>query len=124
MALYAAASGEGDAGAMADVAESLPGATYLDRSVAELAAAVQAGGRGDGDAARARLTAARALVGDTDDRVARAVVELVAATVSGWLGWPEAEDVERDAQQLVAALAIDPVGWRQILALAHPGVPA
>lgn len=123
-AMFAAASGEGDAAALSDSVAALDGATYLDRSVAEIAAAFQATARGDESAALARVASARGLVEPTEDRVARAIVEMAAASVSARLGRDDATDFEMAAQRRVAALGIDPVGWTQVFALTNAGAHA
>lgn len=122
-ALFAAASGEGDAEALSDSVGALGGATYLDRSTAELAAALQAARRGSAVDASRRLEAARGLVDASDDLVSRAVVALTAAAVAGRMGWPDATDREQRAVGLVAELGIEPVGWERIAALAGAAVP-
>ena len=123
-AMFAAASGEGDAAGLADSVAMLDGSTYLDRSVAEMAAALQAVSRGNDVQAVARLASARALVEPTEDRVAQAIVEMVAASVSSRLDHPDAAELEVTAQELLAGLGIDPVGWTQILALTNTVVLA
>ena len=124
-ALFAAASGEGDARALADAVSRVEGATYLDRAVAEVAAALQASRRGDSAATVVAVAAARAEVDPTDDRVARAVVELMAGAALAHLGHPDAAETEASAHGLVVALGIDPVGWLRIAASADgAAVPA
>jgi hypothetical protein len=123
-ALTAAACGSGQAGALADRVDRVEGATYLDRATANLAAALEAatGDAGPGEAQR-RLSIARSVVHPTDDRVAKAVVELGAAAVASRLALPEASEVAAEAEHLVASLGIDPTGWNRVFALATRAVP-
>ncbi len=123
-AMYLAASGEGDAAATADTVASLGGATYLDRSIAELAAALQAAARGDIAAAEGRMDAARALVEPTDDRVAAAVVGLAGAAVATRLGQGDALELEVAAHRRFDELGIVPTGWRTVMDLVGAAVPA
>ncbi|WP_421121167.1 tetratricopeptide repeat protein [Aquihabitans daechungensis] len=123
-ALTAAASGSGQAGALADRIDEAAGATYLDRATANLAAALEAAA-GDAGAAEAqrRLSVARAAVQGTEDRVAKAVVELGAAALSSRLALPDAEEAAARAEHLMAKLGIDPTGWNRVFALATRAVP-
>jgi hypothetical protein len=123
-ALTAAASGSGEAGPIADRIDEALGATYLDRAIANLAAALETAA-GDAGAAEAqhRLSVARAAVHPTEDRVAKAIVELGAAAMAARLGLPEAEETAARAEHLVAKLGIDPTGWNHVFALATRAVP-
>lgn len=123
-ALTAAASGSGEAAELADRIGETAGATYLDRATAALAAALEAasGDAGTTEAQR-RLSLARAAVQGTEDRVAKAVVELGASAVARRLALPEAEETAAHAEHLVARLGIDPTGWNQVFALATRSVP-
>lgn len=123
-ALTAAASGSGEASAIADRIVAVTGSTYLDRAIANLAAALEAA-TGDAGApeAQRRLSVARSAVHGTEDRVARAIVELGAASVAARLALPEAEETAAHAEHLVAKLGIDPAGWNHVFALATRAVP-
>jgi hypothetical protein len=123
-ALTAAASGSGRAGNLADRIDEATGATYLDRANANLAAALEAAA-GDAGAEEAlrRLSIARTAVQGTEDRVAKAVVELGAAALSSRLALPDAEEAAARAEHLVAKLGIDPTGWNRVFALATRAVP-
>jgi class 3 adenylate cyclase/tetratricopeptide (TPR) repeat protein len=123
-ALTAAASGSGEAGPIADRIDEAVGSTYLDRAIANVAAALESAA-GDAGAAEAqrRLSVARAAVHPTEDRVAKAVVELGAAAMAARLALPEAEETAARAEHLVAKLGIDPTGWNHVFALATRAVP-
>jgi tetratricopeptide (TPR) repeat protein len=123
-ALYAAAAGTGDAGALADRVRSLLGATYFDRALAEVAAALEAVQAGRLADATERIAAARSLVAPTGDVVARAVVELAGAEVARRTGDPDAPHQLVEADRRFANLGIDPVGWVRIIELAVSAVPA
>jgi len=123
-ALTAAASGSGEAGGLADRIEGTEGATYLDRAVSQSAAALEAAaGDHTDEEARGRIGRAYAVVEPTDDRVAKAVVQLAAAVVAGRLGQADAEHLAARAEHSFAKLGIDPSGWRQVFALATRAVP-
>jgi predicted ATPase len=123
-ALTAAASGSGEAGDLADRVDRADGATYLDRAVANLAAALEAAA-GDAGAieAQRRLSLARTAVQPTEDRVAKTVVELGAAAMAGRLGLASAEEDAARAEHLAAKVGIDPAGWNRVFALATRAVP-
>ena len=132
-ALHAAASAEapGRAGSLADAVSSLEGATYLDRAMAEVAAALEAAaGRDDhGDTrsvAGRRMAAAQLAVGDSEDKVAHAVVALAEAAIARRLGTPAADALGAKADGLLARLDITPTGWVTLfdLALDAASVPA
>ena len=121
-ALFAAASGEGDARGLADSVADVDGATYLDCAMAELAAALQAACRRQVEEATSAMATARELTGATGDRVAGAVVELVGAAVSARLDLADAAPVEAGARRMAGALGMDPVGWRRLVSLAFEPV--
>ena len=108
---------------IADRVESADGATYLDRALAQSAAALEAAtGDHPDEAARRRMSCAEAVVEATDDRVAKAVVQLAAAAVANRLALPEAEQLAARADHSFAKLGVDPAGWRQVFALATRAV--
>ena len=123
-ALHAAAAGTGEAGALADRVRALPGATYLDRALAEVAAGLEAAQAGHGADATARIATARSLVAPTGDVVARAVVELAGAEVAERTGDPDAPHQRVEADRRFANLGIDPAGWVRIMGLTARAVPA
>lgn len=117
--LVAAAAGAGGAGALADAIEPLEGATYLDRAVGQLAAALEAAADdSSADEAQNRISQARNLVHPTGDRVAQAVVELGAAAITRRLGLAEADEVAARAEHLLGKLGIEATGWQRVFALA------
>jgi class 3 adenylate cyclase/tetratricopeptide (TPR) repeat protein len=118
-ALIEAARGEGDAAMVASAIERAEGATYLDVSIGEIAAALESAA-GDHGAERAQhhLSRARGAVHATEDRVARAIVELAAAAVTTRLGLEEAEETTGRAELLLAKLGVDAEGWKRVFALA------
>lgn len=136
-ALALLATGSGDASALADRVEAIEEATYFDRAMAAIAAALQASARdGDDDAAEAcrRVVVACEQVDGTGDKVARAVVGLLAAAVAARLGGADAVDLEAAATERLDALGIAADGWRRLIELTatpnrsrswsdHPGEP-
>jgi class 3 adenylate cyclase/tetratricopeptide (TPR) repeat protein len=123
-ALLVTASGEAGAAALADGVGDLPGATYFDRSLAALAAALGALAGGQPSEAAGWIEGARSLVGVTDDRVAQMVVELAAAEVAAATGASDRDEVRAEAERQVAALGVEPEGWRSLFALARRALPA
>jgi class 3 adenylate cyclase/tetratricopeptide (TPR) repeat protein len=118
-ALIRAAAGAGGAATDADRVALLEGATYLDISVANLAASLEASVSDTGAAeAQRRLSLARNVVHGTEDAVAKAVVEAGAAAVARRLGLPEAEEVAARAEHLRAKLGVELTGWDRVFATA------
>lgn len=117
--LIEAAEGTGRAAEVADRIEGAEGATYLDVAMGHVAAALElaAGDRGD-ELAVGRLSLAREAVHRTEDRVARAVVELAAASVSARLARPEADEDAGRAEHLLARVGTEAPGWKRAFALA------
>lgn len=97
--------------------DDLPGTTYLDRTLALMAVALEAVERDRVDDARASIGAARVLVAATDDRVAQLVVELAAAEVARRTDDPDRHDAEARASRLAELLGVAPHGWHRMLAL-------
>lgn len=123
-ALVAAVAGSGDAGAIADQLDVVEGATYMDRAMANVGAALEASAGDQGSAeAQRRLSLARSVVHPTEDVVAKAVVEMAAAAVASRLALPEAEEVHGRAEHLLAKLGIEADGWHRVFALATRAVP-
>ncbi|MEO6627360.1 MAG: adenylate/guanylate cyclase domain-containing protein [Aquihabitans sp.] len=123
-AMLSAATGGGQAGPLADMVDDLPGATYLDRAIAQLAAGLEAAAHQDGNAARGRVVLAIEAVGATDDQVSQAVVALGAAGVARRLGDDDAEARAAHADQAIAGLGIAATGWRVVFDRALGAVPA
>ncbi|MCU1357435.1 MAG: Adenylate cyclase [Acidimicrobiales bacterium] len=128
-ALLAAASGSGHAGELADAVSAMPAATYLDRALAEIAAAMEAAAcdaadRSDSDSTVGRrITAARTAVDPTGDALARALVALAAAKTSARLGAADALDTAAAADRHLAKLGITAHGWGTLFDLALAGHP-
>ncbi len=123
-AVLAAAAGDGGAADLADEVAAMEGATYLDRALANGAAALEAAARRRSGEAEVRLAMARALVADTEDRVATAVVDLIAVRVAERAGDPGRARARAELEAASVALGIDPVGWHRIADLALAAVPA
>ncbi len=102
---------------LADRADGLPGATYFDRIIGQIAVALAAVSAGHLDDAQFGVDEARRLAAATDDHVAQAVVELAATEVALRANDPELSEVTARAARLVDALGIAPVGWARLLAL-------
>ena len=124
-AMLAAASGSGDAAELADAVAAMPAATYLDRAIAEIAAALEAAAADDGshtsDAASTvgrRLAAARSSVAPTGDRLARGIIELAAARATRRIGSPDASDVAAASDHQLTKLGVDLDGWGAVFDLA------
>ncbi|MCU1499873.1 MAG: hypothetical protein JWM47_3826 [Acidimicrobiales bacterium] len=122
--LLAAALGSADTGERADRVASLNGATYLDRAMAQLGAALQAAADGRPESATGRIEAARLLVDATDDLVSQSVVGLAAAEVAHRLGEPDAPDQMARAGRTATNLGIEPVGWTRLFDLTARPVAA
>jgi hypothetical protein len=122
--LVAAVAGTGGAAQHADRVDRADDATYLDRAMGSLGAALEAsaGDHGAPEAQR-RISLARSAVHGTEDQVAKAVVELGAAAVAARLGLPEADEVADHAGLLLARLGIGADGWRRAFALATRTAP-
>ncbi|HRW38134.1 MAG TPA: adenylate/guanylate cyclase domain-containing protein [Aquihabitans sp.] len=117
--LVHASAGLGDAAAVAEGIDAAEGATYQDRAVGALAAALEAAAGDHGEAAaQLHLSRARAAVHPSEDRIAHAVVELGAAAIARRLGSEEAEEQEARAEHLLAKLGLEAEGWRRAFALA------
>ncbi|QXC63365.1 AAA family ATPase [Aquihabitans sp. G128] len=122
--LLSAVLGAPDTEERADRVASLTGATYLDRGLAQVGAALQAATQGRTEAAAARIEAAHLLVEATDDLVAQAVVGLAAAEVAHRTGAVDAADQVARAGRVASNLGIDPHGWARIFDLTARPVPA
>ncbi|MBX3312738.1 MAG: AAA family ATPase [Actinobacteria bacterium] len=110
-AMWLAASGRDGSDEMADAVDGAPSATYLDRAVAEIAAALRAAAVGDGDTAAVRFERARKVIEPTGDRVARNAYRVAAELARDHLGagWSSSEDQRRPGWSLPGAEAH---GWQ------------
>ncbi len=124
-ALYAAAAGTGEAGALADRVRR-PARRHLPRSGA---------GRGGRRASRRRRPATVPMPPSASPRLDRwwppratwwlaAVVELAGAEVAQRTGDPDAPHQRVEADRRFANLGIDPAGWVRIIELTASAVPA
>jgi hypothetical protein len=98
-ALALARAAGGDVSGAQEAASALTGlgATYSDRVTAATALALAAARVGDGDGADRHLADAREILEDTDDRHARNLLTLAAATVDRALGRPVAPGAGAEA---------------------------
>jgi tetratricopeptide (TPR) repeat protein len=114
-ALVLAAAGDADAArkAAAKVA-GLDGGSFLDHTLAHLAAACAAARLGDTDGSLAALDAADRVVSATDDELAKAIAQLARARVLQAIGSPAAADVLAVARTALADLSVDGAGWDAI----------
>jgi class 3 adenylate cyclase/tetratricopeptide (TPR) repeat protein len=124
-ALVLAASGDPDA-ALAQAARvaALDGGTYLDHTLAQLAAACASAARHDADGALAALDAADRRVSSTDDDLAKAVTQLARGRVLEGLGSASAADVLAVARTALADLEVTGDGWDTVFRLAVATTPA
>ncbi|WCO68308.1 adenylate/guanylate cyclase domain-containing protein [Iamia majanohamensis] len=123
-ALVAAAAGRADeARERADAVEGCPEATYLDRALAQVAAAMTEVGAGDLEGAVAHLDRADALVGTTDDLVGRAMVALARAVAAEVGGAASAVQDRSAAAIAVARLGLTSEGWETAFSLAAGSRP-
>ncbi len=109
----------GDAAAVAVAAarlDAIPGATFIDRTIAGAAAACVAARHGDGPAALAALSAIEVLsAGASDDVVVAQIVAWVTYVVAAALGSSEAPDRERDAAAFSRRLGVAEPRWPVVL---------
>jgi class 3 adenylate cyclase/tetratricopeptide (TPR) repeat protein len=126
-ALLGACRFDGRASGLASALAGDDNATYLDRAMAEVAAALEAaaspgGAPADGPSrvagAAQHIAAASDLVADTGDRAARAVVALAAASVARRTRASDADDLAATAGQALTKLGIDGAGWTCLFDLA------
>ena len=127
-ALVAAASGDVE-GALA-AARAVPGcgeATFLDRTMADVAAGLALVRSGSPEDALTCLDRAAAEVGATEDLVGQAVVALARAVATEGAGRDSAVSDRSDAVIALARLGLTATGWETAFALAagvRPAVPA
>jgi tetratricopeptide (TPR) repeat protein len=104
--------------ALADAVADSAEATYLDRTLADLAAAARRAALGDADGADRHLLRALRAVAGTEDRVAPAIVALANAAVATALRRPDAEDLTARADQALGEMGLRAEGWRRLFAAA------
>jgi class 3 adenylate cyclase/tetratricopeptide (TPR) repeat protein len=121
----AAAGGADDLDQVRDRVDDLPGSTYLDRATAMLARELARAGAGDEGAVEG-FTELVAVIDETEDRCAQAVVRLGEALALDALGLPTAEWALEEAERRLDELDISATGWRTAcsLVLASAKAPA
>ncbi len=114
-ALVCAAAGdtEGTAAAVASLADC-PSVTYLDRTLARLAAGLAAGG----SHGRAVLAEALDELGGTGDRVGALVIGIADAALAEAVEADDRVGVRMEVDALMSELGIDAAGWRAYIGLA------
>ncbi|HET9612303.1 MAG TPA: adenylate/guanylate cyclase domain-containing protein [Acidimicrobiales bacterium] len=124
-ALALAAAGRGDdAVAAAGAVEADPRSSYLDRLWAGLASASVAARRGDRVTVEGAFPELLARAGETDDRVAQAVVRLGWALARDAAGGGGAATQRASAATRFDELGLDPGGWEVALGRAVGLAPA
>ncbi|MEO6987088.1 MAG: adenylate/guanylate cyclase domain-containing protein [Aquihabitans sp.] len=123
-ALWQALAGLPGADAAAARLDDLPGTTYFDRIMAQIAVAIEAAVNGRSDDARAAVDNARGLAAATDDRIAQLVVELAAVEVAQRADDPGQPELAARSLRLADALDIEPQGWTRLLALGRTATAA
>ena len=96
--------------------ERSPRATYADRWLTAVVAALLAARREDATACVAAIDRAQLITSHAEDRVARAIVALAQAATSEALHLPAAADAARRADDRIIALGIEAKGWRAAFA--------
>ena len=104
--------------ALTSAVERSPRATYADRWLSAVVAALLAARREDATACIAAIDRAQLITSHAEDRVARAVVALAQAATSEALHLPAAAEAARRADDRVVALGIEAKGWRAAFASA------
>jgi tetratricopeptide (TPR) repeat protein len=104
--------------ALTSAVERSPRATYADRWLSAVVAALLAARREDATACVAAIDRAQLITSQAEDRVARAVVALAQAATSEALHLPAAADAARRADDRIIALGIEAKGWRASFATA------
>ena len=99
----------------------MPGSTYLDRLVADLAAACSSAQQQRRDEAEARFDAAVAAADRTTDLVAQAWVRLARAEGLEAMGSELAAEAHRLAQARLEAIGVPAEGWSRAFRLAARG---
>jgi class 3 adenylate cyclase/tetratricopeptide (TPR) repeat protein len=119
LALAALMDGADDAvPALTSAVERSPRATYADRWLSAVVAALLAARREDTTACVAAIDRAQLITSQAEDRVARAVVALAQAATSEALHLPAAADAARRADDRIIALGVEAKGWRAAFATA------
>jgi tetratricopeptide (TPR) repeat protein len=104
--------------ALTSAVERSPRATYADRWLTAVVAALLAARREDATACVAAIDRAQLITSQAEDRVARAIVALAQAATSEALHLPAAADAARRADERIFALGIEAKGWRAAFASA------
>jgi tetratricopeptide (TPR) repeat protein len=102
--------------ALTSAVERSPRATYADRWLTAVVAALLAARREDATACVAAIDRAQLITSHAEDRVARAIVALAQAATSEALHLPAAADAARRADDRIVALGIEAKGWRAAFA--------
>jgi hypothetical protein len=102
--------------ALTSAVERSPRATYADRWLSAVVAALLAARREDATACIAAIDRAQLITSQAEDRVARAIVALAQAATSEALQLPAAADAARRAEERIVALGIEAKGWRTAFA--------
>ena len=125
-ALLSAVRGHGRAAELVEQIEPLGSTTYLDRTMAHLAAGLEAAATGHAENALAHRSRALESVAATEDRVAHAVAALFSAAIARMVDAPDAADEQARADAEFAELGVEPEGWRTIVATVErpPEAPA
>ncbi|MCU1453453.1 MAG: hypothetical protein JWN46_1599 [Acidimicrobiales bacterium] len=118
MALVGATDGAADVGALADRVAACGTATYLDLTLADIAAALVAGRDGRRDDATRRLDASDRRTAATGDRLMAALITLARTTIGLCLGDPNAEEAVAAARSHLEAFGTSAVGWTRVFDLA------
>lgn len=123
-ALIAAASGHlDDAIALADMVPECQEATFLDQALAHVAAGLALVRSGQTNDGTARLDAAVAVVGATDDRIGQAMVSVARAVAAEVAALPSAVADRSTAATDLARLGLTARGWETAFALAAGSRP-
>jgi hypothetical protein len=104
--------------ALTSAVERSPRATYADRWLTAVVAALLAARREDATACVAAVDRAQLITSQAEDRVARAIVALAQAATSEALRLPVAADAARRADDRIIALGVEAKGWRAAFATA------
>ena len=120
----AAAGRPAEATATAERVGDLDDATYLDRTVALVAAGCAAAQRGDANGADRAFTRAAQLIDGTDDRLTQAIVRLCWGRAFEALGAPGTTALLDDAQRRLQFMGVDGDGWDTAFLAAVGASPA
>jgi hypothetical protein len=121
----AAAGGDDDLDQLLRRLDDMPGSTYLDRTMAMLARELARAGAADEGAVEG-FTELVAMIDETEDRCAQAIVRMGEALALDSFGLPTAEWALDEAERRLDELEISATGWRTAcsLVLASAKTPA